>query len=146
VELGSLGIQEGLPVDDESSAVVLEHLVAVARAIDVHLVGEPRAAAADDLHAQTAVGHPLLGEQRMDLPRRLLGHADRRGHQPAFASGLGCPPSRFFFQSEIAALMPSSASTEQCILTGGSESSWTIWVFLICSTSSTVLPFTSSVT
>jgi len=50
------------------------------------------------------------------------------------------------FQSANAALMPSSASTEQWILTGGSDSSSTMFVFLIAITSSIVLPFTSSVT
>src|SRR5439155_4113623 len=62
----------------------------------------------------------------------------------AFVSPLGA--SRRRFQSAIAALIPSSASTEQWILTGGSESSCTIWVFLIFITSSIVLPLTSSVT
>jgi hypothetical protein len=62
-------------------------------------------------------------------------------------SGLGsASPSRRFFQSAIAALMPSSARTEQCIFTGGSERSCTICVFRICMTSSMVFPFTSSVT
>src|SRR5215831_4720370 len=51
----------------------------------------------------------------------------------------------FFFQSPMAARIASSASTEQWILTGGSESSFTISVFLICRASSTVLPFTHSV-
>ena len=39
-----------------------------------------------------------------------------------------------------------SVLAEQWIFTGGSESSSTMWVFLIARTSSTVLPFTSSVT
>src|SRR5215467_7213180 len=41
--------------------------------------------------------------------------------------------------------MASSASTEQWIFTGGSESSRTMSVFLIASASSTVLPLTHSV-
>ena len=45
----------------------------------------------------------------------------------------------------MAALIASSASTEQWILTGGSASSLTICVFLIASASSTVRPFTHSV-
>src|SRR5258705_7081462 len=45
----------------------------------------------------------------------------------------------------MAALMASSASTEQWIFTGGSESSRTMSVFLIANASSTVLPFTHSV-
>src|SRR5437899_6333025 len=51
----------------------------------------------------------------------------------------------FFFQSPMAALMASSASTEQWIFTGGSDSSRTMSVFLIESASATVLPFTHSV-
>src|SRR5271157_4185685 len=51
----------------------------------------------------------------------------------------------FFFQSPMAALMASSASTEQWIFTGGRESSRTMSVFLIESASSTVLPLTHSV-
>src|SRR6266849_9946111 len=63
-----------------------------------------------------------------------------------FASAVtGCAVCCFFFQSWIAARMASSARTEQWIFTGGSESSLTISVFLICSASSTVLPFTHSV-
>ena len=45
----------------------------------------------------------------------------------------------------MAALMASSARTEQWILTGGKASSSTIWVFLIDRASSTVLPFSHSV-
>ena len=45
----------------------------------------------------------------------------------------------------IAALIASSANTEQCILTGGNESSSTISVFLIVWASSKVLPLTHSV-
>src|SRR2546430_13028451 len=45
----------------------------------------------------------------------------------------------------MAALMASSASTEQWIFTGGSESSRTMSVFLIANASSTVLPLTHSV-
>src|SRR5271157_1953666 len=51
----------------------------------------------------------------------------------------------FFFQSPIAARMASSASTEQWIFTGGSDSSFTMSVFLMVRASSTVLPFTHSV-
>src|SRR5579863_1012616 len=45
----------------------------------------------------------------------------------------------------MAALMASSASTEQWIFTGGSERSRTMSVFLIERASSTVLPLTHSV-
>src|ERR1035437_3238543 len=56
---------------------------------------------------------------------------------------LCCP--FFFFQSPMAARIASSASTEQWIFTGGSDSSFTMSVFLMVSASSTVLPFTHSV-
>src|ERR1700739_1506380 len=66
--------------------------------------------------------------------------------QTYFASAAtGLETSCFFFQSPIAARMASSASTEQWIFTGGSESSFTMSMFLMASASSTVLPFTHSV-
>jgi hypothetical protein len=46
----------------------------------------------------------------------------------------------------IAALIASSASTEQWIFTGGSARCSAIWVFLIVSASSRLLPLTHSVT
>ena len=46
----------------------------------------------------------------------------------------------------MAALMASSARTEQWIFTGGSESSWAISLLVIVPASSSVLPFTHSVT
>src|SRR5712691_2404215 len=57
----------------------------------------------------------------------------------------GCALACFFFQSPIAARMASSASTEQWIFTGGSESSFTMSMFLMARASSTVLPLTHSV-
>src|SRR2546426_8121255 len=76
---------------------------------------------------------------------------DGRGRPPptsdlywaSTAAGFGT--SRFFFQSPIAARMASSARTEQWIFTGGSESSFTMSIFLIERASSTVLPLTHSV-
>src|ERR1700737_452773 len=63
-----------------------------------------------------------------------------------FASAVtGCAVCCFFFQSPIAARMASSARTEQWIFTGGSESSFTMSIFLIVRASSTVLPLTHSV-
>src|SRR6266542_5407122 len=80
---------------------------------------------------------------------RLLGDLDPLGRHfpcrhrphlhPSFYSVF------FFFQSLMAARIASSANTEQWIFTGGSASSFTMSVFLICSASSTVLPFTHSV-
>ena len=46
----------------------------------------------------------------------------------------------------MAALIASSARTEQWILTGGSDSSFAISVFLILVASSRVFPYTHSVT
>src|SRR5258708_2365518 len=57
----------------------------------------------------------------------------------------GFEASCFFFQSPIAARIASSASTEQWIFTGGSESSFTMSMFLMARASSTVLPLTHSV-
>src|SRR5206468_8012370 len=57
-----------------------------------------------------------------------------------------CKPSPcFFFQSVTAALIASSARTEQWIFTGGRLSSLTISVFLIARASARVLPLTHSV-
>src|SRR5947208_7392916 len=55
------------------------------------------------------------------------------------------PSPCFFFQSVTAALIASSARTEQWIFTGGRLSSLTISVFLIARASSRVLPLTHSV-
>src|ERR1039458_9975134 len=62
----------------------------------------------------------------------------------AWVWGWLCCPF-FFFQSPMAARIASSASTEQWIFTGGSDSSFTMSVLRIVSASSTVLPFTHSV-
>src|SRR5208283_2672178 len=68
--------------------------------------------------------------------------------EPAYcatAEVAGLALSCFFFQSPIAARIASSANTEQWILTGGSESSFTMSMFLMVRASSTVLPLTHSV-
>src|ERR1035438_7126193 len=63
-----------------------------------------------------------------------------------FASAVtGTLASCFFFQSPMAARIASSASTEQWIFTGGSESSFTMSMFLMARAWSTVLPLTHSV-
>src|SRR5581483_8531295 len=63
-----------------------------------------------------------------------------------FASvATGFVVSCFFFQSPMAARIASSASTEQWIFTGGSDSSLTMSMFLMARASSTVLPLTHSV-
>src|ERR1700680_3099376 len=71
------------------------------------------------------------------------GPLDRKGYFAAAATGLAT--SFFFFQSRMAARIASSASTEQWIFTGGSESSFTMSMFLMLRASSTVLPLTHSV-
>src|SRR6202166_4853812 len=63
----------------------------------------------------------------------------------ATAALTGFTLSCFFFQSPIAARIASSASTAQWILTGGSDSSFTMSMFLMARASSTVLPLTHSV-
>src|SRR5438270_10670467 len=81
-------------------------------------------------------------EQRAARPL-LTAHCPQPFYFASAATGLGA--SCFFFQSPIAARMASSARTEQWILTGGSESSFTISMFLMERASSTVFPFTHSV-
>src|SRR5262249_12346750 len=76
IEDGAVQVEKALPVDHQLRSAVLEDLVALAGLIEIHLVGEPRAAAPDDLHAQAAVGDPLLGHQLLDLLRGLVGHSD----------------------------------------------------------------------
>src|SRR5215467_10550487 len=79
--------------------------------------------------------------------RRDMGHPSVRfcGRSYFASAATGFVLSCFFFQSPIAARIASSASTEQWIFTGGSESSFTMSMFLMARASSTVLPFTHSV-
>src|SRR6185312_13385014 len=77
-----------------------------------------------------------------------LDHRATCGPSPA---GDAAAVSPFFLaclarKSAMAALMASSASTEQWIFTGGSESSWAISLLVIWVASSMDLPFTHSVT
>src|SRR5688572_1516227 len=137
IEHGAVQIEKALPVDDELGAAMLEDLVALAHLVQIHLVGEAGAAAPHHLHPEARVGLALVRRELPDLGCGLIGHLD---HDAFFT------PSRLRFQSASAALMPSSASTEQWIFTGGSDSSETMCVFLIAITSSIDLPFTSSVT
>src|ERR1700733_8236430 len=81
-------------------------------------------------------------------PRHGLGPYCQRARQPAYCATeavTGLELSCFFFQSPIAARMASSANTEQWIFTGGSDSSFTMSMFLMARASSTVLPLTHSV-
>src|SRR5580692_1551802 len=81
-------------------------------------------------------------------PRHGLGPYRQRARQQAYcatAAVTGLELSCFFFQSPIAARMASSANTEQWIFTGGSDSSFTMSMFLMARASSTVLPLTHSV-
>src|ERR1035438_7400332 len=96
------------------------------------------------LDARPLCGHrhrpPASASTTMVLQRALPSLA-----YCATAEVTGLALSCFFFQSPMAARIASSANTEQWIFTGGSESSFTISVFLICRASSTVLPLTHSV-
>lgn len=68
-EKGALGI------DHHADAGGLDHDVAVRRAIDqIHLVLQPRAAAADHRDAQGALRPPLPGQQRSELGAGGLRH------------------------------------------------------------------------
>src|SRR5205814_3186781 len=77
---------------------------------------------------------------------QVLRHHCRASVCSGCGSALGACAWCFFCQSAMAALIASSASTEQWIFTGGSASSFAICVFLMVSASSTDLPFTHSVT
>ena len=88
------------------------------------------------------------------LPENLVRHGVRNlawiadfhlSALTSLAAATGLAVSCFFFQSPMAARIASSANTEQWILTGGSESSFTMSIFLIARASSTVLPLTHSV-
>src|SRR5437868_8071819 len=84
----------------------------------------------------------LSGQSR--LQSTALADASRLPYC-ATAEATGFEASCFFFQSPIAARIASSASTEQWIFTGGSESSFTMSMFLMARACSTVLPLTHSV-
>jgi len=86
-----------------------------------------------------------LGLAPGDARRRSAG--EHRGARPycATAEVTGLALSCFFFQSPMAARIASSANTEQWIFTGGSDSSFTMSMFLMERASSTVLPLTHSV-
>src|SRR5579859_5342131 len=74
-----------------------------------------------------------------------LCHRQILAYALAAAASTGTAEAFFFFQSPMAARMASSASTEQWIFTGGSESSRTMSVFLMARASSTFLPLIHSV-
>src|SRR5690606_15976931 len=91
-----------------------------------------------DAQAQTdafaAVGKEFL---------HALGRCFCQGDSHSYATSLSVCLD---FRSATAALMASSASTEQWILTGGSASSSAMAEFLICAASSSDFPFSHSVT
>src|SRR3989442_1664902 len=76
IEDRAVEVEEALAVDDQLGARVLEDLVAIARLVEVHLVGEPRATPTDDLHAQTAIRQALLHDEPLDLLRGRVRHPD----------------------------------------------------------------------
>src|SRR5262249_37475505 len=142
IELGPVEIAQALRVDDHLHAVALEGVnLRVHRVRILELVRH--AGAAGGAHAQ-AQAHALatLRDEARDVRRRAFGQGD---HQAAFTcAGWSMPCSLRW--SSIAAWIASSARIEQWIFTGGSASSSAIWVFLILPASSSVLPFTHSVT
>src|SRR5713101_1028122 len=157
VEGGVGQVDVAFGVHEQPRPVLLEHFVAAARLrIQAHRVGQPGAAA--PLHADAQPtrigGHAVLRHQLADFLRRLFRQMDHRPDLCPAAAPQSCAAAVcvagestpfFFFQSPMAALMASSASTEQWIFTGGRLSSRTISVFLMASAWSTVLPFTHSV-
>src|SRR5580692_4118088 len=86
-----------------------------------------------------------LGLAPRDARRRSAGEHRRARPYCATAEVTGLELSCFFFQSPMAARIASSANSEQWIFTGGSDSSFTMSMFLMASASSTVLPLTHSV-
>src|SRR5260370_28986095 len=86
-----------------------------------------------------------VGPSRQRISRRAGTIPCGQRNYWATVEATGCALSCFFFQSPIAARIASSASTEQWIFTGGSESSFTMSMFLMARAWSTVLPLTHSV-
>src|SRR6267143_1057127 len=131
---GAVQIQETLGVDEEARAMLFENLVAVA-CLDVNAHGVREAGAAAALHADAQAAnirrHTFLFEQGADFLRGVLGQVNLRNiwtcdfsshnqlslqRNPAQCeafSATGTSMPCFFFQSPMAALMASSASTEQ---------------------------------
>src|SRR5712692_2126187 len=156
VERGAVQVEQALGVDVDLRPGFLEDAVLGARLVaELDHVRQARAAASLDAQPDAALRTRLraLGHLLADLLRGLggqvdggLAHAYSALRSWGWATAGSCSAARFFFQSAMAALMASSASTEQWIFTGGSDSSCAICVFLMVSASSTDLPFTHSVT
>src|SRR5712691_1242565 len=77
------------------------------------------------------------GRLRHDRSRALPVPPSAYDDYCATVEATGFAVSCFFFQSPIAARIASSANTEQWILTGGSDSSFTMSMFLFAGASTT---------
>src|SRR5690606_17121943 len=96
--------------------------------VEAQGVAEARAAAALDADPQGGgLRQVLLLDDAPHLGGRAFGQSDHR----CSSSSRGAASCCLRRKSAIADLIASSASTLQWILTGGSESSWTISVFWI---------------
>src|SRR5262249_2943537 len=126
-----------LQVAKQFDVVALEDFVPGTRLrFEREVIGETGTSAALHTDAQTGGLDTLLLHHASNFVDRFVCNFNRH-YLPL--------PSCFFFQSVIAALIASSARTEQWIFTGGRLNSLTISVFLIASASASVLPFTHSV-
>ena len=76
VQLGPVQVEIALPVDDHAGTVALEEPVPVAPLVEVHLVGEARAASADDLDPQTALVRLFGRNERANLGDRSVAEGD----------------------------------------------------------------------
>src|SRR5215472_9973267 len=91
IERGLVQVQEALRVDENARAVFLDDLVAVARLrLELHRVGQPRAAAALHTDAQAARfgSYTFLGEQLLNLCCRFFGYVN---HVPSAQHGTQMP-------------------------------------------------------
>src|SRR5205823_5632660 len=118
-ELGAHQVQVALRVDEDAHAVALEHLVALTGVLGpLHVVRQPRAAAALHRDAQPCVRSLPIREQLLQARHGAVGETDtlahglssrdRRSRRHYFTRA-----ARFFLKSSMAALIASSASTEQ---------------------------------
>src|SRR5262249_4655476 len=76
IELGAVQVEVALPIDDDLGSLALEQTVAVALLVEIHLVGEAGAAAADDLDAKAALLVLVARDERADLRDGGVAQAD----------------------------------------------------------------------
>src|SRR6185369_8441006 len=76
VELGAVQVQQAFHVDQNLGAILLENLVAGPRVVEVHLVLQTRAAAADNFEAQAVFVFLIFrGQELLDLHRGVFRNA-----------------------------------------------------------------------